>query len=470
MPIYEEEGRITREELLDLRKKNVCKECGANLNMYLDPASGKAFLACWDYLRTHHEGIEREASRYQKEGLASLNIPTRRKILEEEYGKEMTTQLEKYQGGGALTKDGAMEILKLVYPDVPEPQIIRTALLCRDFSLHPLMKEVYIIGFKNTKTGKTDYSTVLGINANRKMAADKKGAYSFLDDTPRMASHEEIVKQYGLNSEEERENLVSICRLRGEKGNEVVGFGLWPKDEEPKAKKGNTKRNMANIHSERQAMDRLPGAAIPLRHLDVVEESVGEALKGDNIIEVSGQLVDKTSGEIQETEPATPEPDPKQHWCEEHNCAFKKKTKYGKNYWSHPLPGGKWCNERKKEEAPAPAAGIKASSKCPECGVYIETLNEQDISCPNCEVVVHWQGSTPWVDKPPEAEPAPVEDPEAEIKRDPDTIKTLTDLFKACHEDFNLQPDQVIKELGVSSQSDISDTPADCYRQIAKVR
>ncbi|GAI40130.1 unnamed protein product, partial [marine sediment metagenome] len=52
MPIYEEEGKLTREDLLNLRKTNKCKECGASLNVYLDPDSGKAFLACWHWHRS----------------------------------------------------------------------------------------------------------------------------------------------------------------------------------------------------------------------------------------------------------------------------------------------------------------------------------------------------------------------------------------------------------------------------------
>jgi phage recombination protein Bet len=57
----------------------------------------------------------------------------------------------------------------------------------------------------------------------------------------------------------------------------------------------------------------------------------------------------------------------------------------------------------------------------------------------------------------------------AKPKRDPSTIKTIQDLYKACHEDWGLQPKDVLKELGISSQSDIADTPANCYRQIAAV-
>ncbi len=54
--------------------------------------------------------------------------------------------------------------------------------------------------------------------------------------------------------------------------------------------------------------------------------------------------------------------------------------------------------------------------------------------------------------------------------RDPATIKTINELFKACFDDFNMQPDQVIQELGYSSQSDISELPSECYQKIAAVR
>ena len=129
--------------------------------------------------------------------------------MAENYGEDATKALAKIPTTGALTQNQAMHILKLVYPKVPEDQIIRTALLCRDFGLHPLMKEVYIIGYKN-KQGGVDYSQVLGITASRKMAAQAKGEYSFLDDTPRAASQEEIIKQFGKGSEEEQLNVISM--------------------------------------------------------------------------------------------------------------------------------------------------------------------------------------------------------------------------------------------------------------------
>jgi len=58
----------------------------------------------------------------------------------------------------------------------------------------------------------------------------------------------------------------------------------------------------------------------------------------------------------------------------------------------------------------------------------------------------------------------------AKPARDPETVKTIAELYKACHEDFNLQPRDVIKELGYSSQADITEKPSECYRRILAVR
>jgi len=60
--------------------------------------------------------------------------------------------------------------------------------------------------------------------------------------------------------------------------------------------------------------------------------------------------------------------------------------------------------------------------------------------------------------------------PPAKLKRDPETIHSIQDLYRACHEDFKLQPKQVLKELGYSSQSDINELPSVCYQKIAATR
>jgi len=72
------------------------------------------------------------------------------------------------------------------------------------------------------------------------------------------------------------------------------------------------------------------------------------------------------------------------------------------------------------------------------------------------------ESETEWEDLAHETEPKP--------KRNSETIKSLSELFAACHEDWGLQPKQVIKELGYSSQSEIVELPSECYRRILAVR
>ncbi len=58
----------------------------------------------------------------------------------------------------------------------------------------------------------------------------------------------------------------------------------------------------------------------------------------------------------------------------------------------------------------------------------------------------------------------------AKPKRDPETIKTINDLLKACNQDYRMQPKDVYAELNVNSGSDIIETPAACYQRIVAVR
>jgi phage recombination protein Bet len=56
------------------------------------------------------------------------------------------------------------------------------------------------------------------------------------------------------------------------------------------------------------------------------------------------------------------------------------------------------------------------------------------------------------------------------IDRDPESIKDINVLLRACYDDFGIQPADVAKELGYSSTQEIDKKPADCYREIAAVR
>ena len=55
-------------------------------------------------------------------------------------------------------------------------------------------------------------------------------------------------------------------------------------------------------------------------------------------------------------------------------------------------------------------------------------------------------------------------------KRDPESIKTITELQKALYEDFKLQPKAQLAELNLNAWADLAVTPAEAYQQIARVR
>jgi len=155
--------------------------------------------------------------------------------------------------------------------------------------------------------------------------------------------------------------------------------------------------------------------------------------------------------------------DGKEHWCEKHHTKFFKSPKM--KAYAHPVKNedgsptlddkGKqiWCSE-KAEQPQAKTAVADEPEKKPEPTEPETPPNEaQPVLQPETEETSGTgQGKMP---KP---------------QRDPETVKSLADLFKACHNDFGMQPKQVVKELGYSSQSDITETPSQCYANIVALR
>lgn len=209
--------------------------------------------------------------------------------MEQKVGPKTTRALAKLPAHGQLTQPQAEHILSLVYPGCPRDEIIRCAILCRDFGLHPLMKEVYLIPFKD-KDGKDNYATVLGINATRKLMA-QRGTYSYFDDTPRLMTEEEQRRVFG---EVDSKNIVAITKLRTKDGLEAPGYGRWPNDKVPYgADKGNTKANMAFIRSERNAFGRLSPDALP-EGVEVIDEAYVEVPDVGKVEAATGEVVEKT--------------------------------------------------------------------------------------------------------------------------------------------------------------------------------
>lgn len=309
--------------------------------------------------------------------------------MEQKHGLETGKALATIPKHGQLTQPEAEHILSLVYPGCPKEEIIRCAILCRDFGLHPLMKEVYLIPFKE-KNGKENYVTVLGINATRKLMA-QRGTYSYFDDTPRLMTPEEQKRIFG---EVDNKNMVAITKLRTKDGLEAPGYGRWPNDKQPYGTdKGNTKANMAFIRSERNAFGRLSPDALP-PGVDIVDEAYTELPDIDKMSGKTGKKVNTITGEIVEGEfkDVAPEPEleqkPEVHRCAEHDCKFTMKVKFGKEYWSHPLPGGKWCNEGKEKKAtkstaepepeplPEPLEPTAEAEQNPSLGIDMDWLKE----------------------------------------------------------------------------------------------
>ncbi len=310
-PIYESE-QYSRDKLLELQRKNHCSVCGGMLNVFLDMDTHKAYLACNS--DQSHEGIEREASRYEKEGLASLNLPTRRKDMEQELGKEKATRLMKYEGVVSLTQKGATEILETVWPDAPEVEVFKAAMVCHQYGLNPLMHHLFLIPFKRRRQGKIvgeDWVTVLGIKATR-LIAHRHGDFSYLDDTPRVMTDDEQKRIYGSV---DSTKIMAITKLKDSKGNEASGYGAWPLGEEPYgAEKGNTRANMAFIRSERNALDRLFAGEMP-QGIQVVDEEYisGGSIEGKVITpSKGGGEIGELGGEEEqgEGEPSAPPAEP----------------------------------------------------------------------------------------------------------------------------------------------------------------
>jgi hypothetical protein len=280
MPIYESET-TTREDLFELRRRNRCQVCGGRLNVFLDADKHLAYLAC--NTDQSHEGIVREAW-----PLFEPNIPTRRKIMEQQFGAERSRALERYHGVTALSKEQAKEILKTVYPNAPETEMMRAVLLCASYHLNPLMGHVFLIPFKG-KEG-TSWATVVGIKAKR-LVASRNHAYSYVDDTPRLMNEEEQIKVFG---KVDTEHLVAITILQDpHTGATARGYGKWGKSETVYGTdKGNSQENMAFIRSESQALDRLAPGEMPIDVEVVDEQFVAGAIKGGVIEDEVGDITE----------------------------------------------------------------------------------------------------------------------------------------------------------------------------------
>jgi len=246
-------------------------------------------------------------SPYDIPGFNLFNLK-RRKEMEQELGKEKATRLIKYEGVASLTKEGAMEVLQTIWPDAPEIEVLKAAMICHQYGLNPLMKHVFLIPFKRRQKGVVvgeDWVTVLGVKTYR-LLAHRRADFSYLDNTPRVMTEEE---QKSILGEVDNDRIQAITKLRDSKGNEAAGYGNWPKEEMPYGtEKGNSKANMAFIRSERNALDRLFPGEMP-QGAEVIDERYIEAeysITKPEGGEKTGEQAEKKAGEGKPELPKNP--------------------------------------------------------------------------------------------------------------------------------------------------------------------
>ncbi len=172
----------------------------------------------------------------------------------------------------SLDDKQALTLAEVLWPDAPDEARRRAALLCQQYGLNPMLKQVALIKFK-TKEGEK-WEPVLAIESTRIIAQRMlHGARpNYLDDTPRIMTDEEQMQQ---NGEVDDKNWWAITKVADHAGSTAIGVGSWAKKpykddngytqgEVYGASKGNTAQNMAKIRSERQALKRLCPAELPM--------------------------------------------------------------------------------------------------------------------------------------------------------------------------------------------------------------
>ncbi len=262
----------------------ICAECGGELVLPWNYPSG--YLVRCGRSPEHNGMVKR--GKPVKERLAHMGLSA------EEIEKEMNQReenmtskaLEKYHGVTALTQPEAAEIVSTLWPKAPQVEVLKAAIVCKQYGLNPLAKHLFLIPFGNT------WAMVMGIRATR-LIASRTRRYSYADG-PRLMTAKEQEEIYG---EVDPVNLVALTILKDEHGNRAPGYGKWPKAEKPYGTdKGNSQANMAMIRSERSAFERLIPGEMP--SLDVVSEEYV-----DREAEDRGTLVvDSQTGEILEGE------------------------------------------------------------------------------------------------------------------------------------------------------------------------
>ncbi len=177
----------------------------------------------------------------------------------------MVTTIAK-TNGNSISQNKAMYYLRTLWRDAPDVEIEKAGIVCATYGLNPLLGQVFLIPFFNKKTGKNDYSMVLGIKATRQIA-QLHHSYGYADGPRRMTDDE----QKAIFGEVYTDRIFAITKIKDRDGNIYPGYGYWLTGDDVRGgDKGNTKLNMAFIRSERNALDKMAPGEQP-DQVDVID-------------------------------------------------------------------------------------------------------------------------------------------------------------------------------------------------------
>jgi len=249
--------------------KNVCGSCFGNLVVMCNKDG--YYLRCVNGCNLEEVGIDtawNHPSKREKECLAERNMSE----MVMNVSADKAVAIRQYALTPRLNKEQAIEVLKTCWPKAPETDVMRAALLCATYQLNPLMKHVFLVPYG--QGDKATWSIQIGIGATR-LAASRRGPVSFIDG-PRIMSQEE---QKQIRGRIDSQRIWAITKLGGRNGATSVGYGSYGATETVQGEaKGNSRENMAMIRSERQALDRLYPAEMPMpADIETVDESFESA-------------------------------------------------------------------------------------------------------------------------------------------------------------------------------------------------
>lgn len=170
------------------------------------------------------------------------------------------------QNTSVMTQAKATYLLKTVWPDAPDAEVIKASIICATYGLNPLLKQISIIKFEGKKG--IQWVTVLGIKATRNIALGTGHKWSYMDG-PRVMTEAEQITIFGQNYPD---RIIGIVKIKDSDNNIYPGYGFFPKDGTIQGiDKGNTAANMAFIRAERNALDKMAPGQLP--NTDVTDEN-----------------------------------------------------------------------------------------------------------------------------------------------------------------------------------------------------